>query len=479
MKKGFISVPIILAIALIGSLGFYTVKTIDTNKKIAVYETKLEELSNLGANNAVGGKKYYLSGSGVSSSQATIGLTKFEIAGGTQKIRMTDFGALGCGTIQPGNSTKQEFISFTGVTQNSDSTATLTGVTRGLSPIPDYTASTTLQTAHAGNSSFVISNSPPCFYEGYANITQNEAVTGVWTFNTNLPTSSLTSTTSSQFTVKSYVDNTVNAGAATSTETNGGIVELGTLAEQSSGYNGGATQPTVLQTKNSTSSPDVRGSYNIIAQATGYLKQTWLDLTEAFTWTGVHIFSGSPFTISGATTTISSATTTLTDTNAILGIGTSTPTLTASGVSIASDTYIAGGLGVGSATTTDGNLVVAGLASTTNLVVSGIQTGGSMTYTASSTIFTGGTVTYTGSIPTNANWGMIKFTIDDSSTAGTTNGTAMIARSGLTSAVVGWSTNAGDEGVYTLAFSGSDFVVTETTDDGSDSTITGTAYWYQ
>jgi len=166
------------------------------------------EVETLGARNAVGGKSYKLGGSGVSASQSTIDLTKFEIAGGTQKLRIADFGDLGCGTFEPGHTTKQEFISFTGVTQNSDGTAQLTGVTRGLSPVPTYTASTTLRTAHAGGSTFVLSNSPPCFFEGYANITQPESIINIWTFDADEPptldATGKTATSSAQLISKEY-----------------------------------------------------------------------------------------------------------------------------------------------------------------------------------------------------------------------------------------------------------------------------------
>lgn len=279
MKKGFIGIGILITVALIGSL-LIVKNTIDTNKKI-------EEVSNnLGSQNAVGGKTYHLSGSGISSSATSIGLTKFEIAGGSQKLRMADFGTLGCATIQPGNSTKQEFVSFTGVTQNSDGTATLTGVSRGLAPIPDYTASTTLQTSHAGNSVFVISNSPPCFYEGYANVTQNETVTGAWNFSTNLPYSALTASTSQQFVNKGLLDATTNAGAATSTETNGGIVELATLAEVASSTASTSAKPLVVQAEHATSTRGIDGTYIVMSENDGKINQNWLDLTEDFAYTG-------------------------------------------------------------------------------------------------------------------------------------------------------------------------------------------------
>lgn len=232
--------------------------------------------------NAVGGKTYRISGSGISSSQTTINLTSFQIAGGSQVLLMSDFGDLGCGTVEPGHETRQEFISFTGVTQNSDGTAQLTGVTRGLAPISPYTASTTIQYAHAGGSQLVISNSPPCFYEGYANLRASSTIQTIWDFST-LPESTSQPTTTNQFTNKVYVDALANQGAATSTEDNGGIIELGTLAEQADSNDGGANTPRVLQTKNSTSTCQVVNSYNLVASSTtGKLDLNCFDANNEF-----------------------------------------------------------------------------------------------------------------------------------------------------------------------------------------------------
>src|SRR3990167_3156433 len=293
MKKGFILPLVIIALAVVTAVGVYeyrkpTIQTVAPNISTPISQ----EAPTLGSVNAVGGKVYKLSGSGISSSQTTIDLTSFQIAGGTQPLYMIDFGTLGCGTIEPGNSTRQEFVSFTGVTQNADGTAQLSGVARGLMPISPYTASTTLRYAHSGGSQFVISNSPPCFYENYANVTASTTIQALWNFAV-LPQSTLTATTANQFTIKSYVDNVTNQGAATSTETNGGIVELGTLAEQATSYDGGVDKPTVLQTKNSTSTCQVVGTYNIVASSTsGKLDGNCLDKSQAQTWTGQNVFTG-------------------------------------------------------------------------------------------------------------------------------------------------------------------------------------------
>lgn len=242
----------------------------------------------------------------------------------------------------------------------------------------------------------------------------------------------------------------------------------------------GSTTPTGILYGNGA------GAYNSISNGTtGYFltsngagsaptfQSAAIDTAANYTWTGLHTFSGS-------TTTISSATTTLTSATSIFGVGTTTPMSGFVGILNGLNEYIAGGLGIGIATTSPGNLVVKGLASTTNLIISGTQTGGSMSYTASSTIFSvsTGAVTYTGSIPSYANKALIQIDITDGTSQ--KNHTEVLARTGLTTATVG-NTQQGtvEDGTFTLAWSGNDFVVTETVDDSTDSSITGTAYWYR
>jgi hypothetical protein len=70
---------------------------------------------------------------------------------------MTEFGTEGYGTIEPGNNTLEEQISFSGITQNSNGTATLTGVKTVLFVTP-FTESSGLAKTHAGSTTFTISN---------------------------------------------------------------------------------------------------------------------------------------------------------------------------------------------------------------------------------------------------------------------------------------------------------------------------------
>jgi len=275
-----------------------------------VKSPKQEEIK-LGAFNPAGGTTYRLQTS-IGTTDTTVKLSSFKNRSSialTMTLLNTD---IGYGTLSPQTS-RSEFVSFSGITQNADGTATLTGVSRGLSDISPFTASTTLRQSHPGQSVFILSDSPQLFEE-YAKRRNDESITGLWNFNSYLPTSSITATTTAQLATKGYVDNVTNAGAATSTETNGGIVELGTLAEQADSYNGGATKPTVLQTKNSTSTCQVVGSYNLVASSTtGKLDKNCLDQTANYTLTGVNTLSGGYLATASST---HSATTTITASSA-------------------------------------------------------------------------------------------------------------------------------------------------------------------
>lgn len=124
---------------------------------------------------------------------------------------------LECGTLDPQTS-RSEFIQFTGITQNSDGTAILTGVTRGLGRSYPYTASSTLRQTHAGQSIFILSDAP-CLFNQYGIKQNDETLTGYWDVPTPLSDDNIAN--------KSYVDSLVNGGAVS----NARLVAAGTAGE--------------------------------------------------------------------------------------------------------------------------------------------------------------------------------------------------------------------------------------------------------
>jgi len=73
-------------------------------------------------------------------------------------LTMTDFGTKGFGTLEP-NTSREEAIVFTGITDNSDTTYTLTGVSNVITKAPYTEASGTTKT-HTGGAVFIISDNP-------------------------------------------------------------------------------------------------------------------------------------------------------------------------------------------------------------------------------------------------------------------------------------------------------------------------------
>ena len=353
----------------------------DTQKSVQSLENRVEkvEMSSmaLGAFNPSGGITYRTQTS-IGTTDTTINLSSFENRSEialTMDLLNTD---IAYGTLSPQTS-RSEFISFTGVTQNSNGTAQLTGVTRGLSDIYPFTASTTLRNSHPGQSVFILSDSPSLFEE-YAKIRNDMAITGLWNFNSYLPTSSINATTSAQFTNKSYVDNVANAGAATSTDSNGGLVELATSDEMASSTAADTEKPRVLISDNSTSSPYGAGNWVVITDDDGNINNDFLNTERPLTWTGDVTLYASSTNLQAATTTFLTVYVDdggLTSATSSVGIGTSSPT-TLGGLSIEGSQYIDGALGIGIATTTRdpnlevfGNLIVDGNATTTELFVGG------------------------------------------------------------------------------------------------------------
>lgn len=196
---------------------------------------------------------------------------------------------IGYGTLNPQSATRKEFISFTGITQNADGTAQLTGVTRGLSFLSPYTASTTLRQSHAGQTIFILSDSPQLFDE-YTKRRTNEWITGQWGFGV-AATSSDECAQSFEYCTKNYIDALGVQGAATSSETNMGIVQLASSLQMGSST-ASSTQgrPLVLLSRYSTTSPTSVGCAGgsnrgpcVVASYFQSLSNSWLSQTINYT----------------------------------------------------------------------------------------------------------------------------------------------------------------------------------------------------
>jgi hypothetical protein len=180
---------------------------------------------------------FTLAGSGSNLGDTTLTLSSFNDIDGNA-LSMTAFGTKGYGTLEPGSSTQEEQISFTGISTNSDGSVTLTGVSNVLFLSP-YTETSGLAKIHAGGVRFVISNTSG-FYSTFANTQDSETIDEVWMFAatpsiTNLPVANNDAAN------KVYVDNTTTAGAPNANETTRGIVQLATSTQTQAGTSIGST----------------------------------------------------------------------------------------------------------------------------------------------------------------------------------------------------------------------------------------------
>lgn len=193
-----------------------------------------------------GGTTYTLQSS-ISSTQTTITLTSFTVPVSgtliTMAVMNTDIAYM---TIAPRTS-QSEFISFTGITQNADGTATLTGVTRGLDKNYPYTSSSSFKLPHAGSTQVILSDAPQVFNQ-YSVIANDETITGRKVFPSSGGASSALVGVSyvapiqdTEIASKKYVDTVAIYGAPLATTTVAGIVQLPTDAQREAGTDIGST----------------------------------------------------------------------------------------------------------------------------------------------------------------------------------------------------------------------------------------------
>lgn len=124
----------------------------------------------------VGVSQFFLSGAGVTSSATNIQLTSMQTPDG-RLVTMSMFGTIGYGALEPQTTAKIEDISFTGITQNANGTATLTGVSRGLDFVFPYASTGSLQKSHAGGATFIITNTAGFYYNEFTMNNNNNLFT--------------------------------------------------------------------------------------------------------------------------------------------------------------------------------------------------------------------------------------------------------------------------------------------------------------
>ncbi len=117
---------------------------------------------------------------GLSAVATTARITPYPVDLNGVKLTITDFGNLPTITVDPKISGYEEIISFTGITDNGDNTATLTGLSRNLDSKYPYTGTGTGKT-HGASAVIVFSDNPQTFGR-LAGKDNDETITGQWTF---------------------------------------------------------------------------------------------------------------------------------------------------------------------------------------------------------------------------------------------------------------------------------------------------------
>lgn len=267
-----------------------------------------------GGFNPTGGGTYRLQSS-IGTTNTSIPLSSFKepISGTpyTMSYLNTD---VAYGTLDPQQPTLSEFVSFTGITQNADGTALLTGVTRGLSRSYPYTnaSSTVFSLAHAGQSIFILSNSPN-FQNEYLTKRNAETITGVKTFASTTPPQydsapNFTTYSSLAFADLAYVANATSTGGVAASETIQGTSQLATGAQASAGTSLGSTGARlVIPASLSTSTCTVAQNSNLVTQiSNGKVANTCIDQTANYSWTGSTTLASTtitgPLSLTGTTT---------------------------------------------------------------------------------------------------------------------------------------------------------------------------------
>lgn len=230
----------------------------------------------------VQGQDYFLAGSGIGITDTSIILTSLALPNSGELITMTMFGTLGQATLEP-ETNREENISFTGITQNDNGTATLTGITRGLKFVDPYTQTLSLRRSHSGSTLLRFTNSAP-FYDGFTNKGDDETITGDWTFSNHSPTvpTEISSEIHRAASIE-YVNNIAISGAPDASTTVKGISKLSTAPVSptnpiSVGTNDNRVSPVSLATVTAGQVAALPGNNTDIAVGSGnlYITQTGL-----------------------------------------------------------------------------------------------------------------------------------------------------------------------------------------------------------
>jgi len=189
---------------------------------------------------------FTLYSSGASAGDTSIVLSQFQTIDGVD-LAMANFGDKGFMTLDPGNGASEEQISFTGVTQNANGTATLSGVKTVLMLSP-YTETSGLAKDHSGGAIASVAITSGLLNQ-FSNKGNSETVTGTWTFTTaNRPLLTTDTDTGVNEALVTFgqLARTSYSGTVDASTTVKGIVEIATGAELAAGTGTGGTGAVIV-----------------------------------------------------------------------------------------------------------------------------------------------------------------------------------------------------------------------------------------
>ena len=278
LKKGFLN---IIGALVIGALAVIAGAFIDHKIQPASISAPQQKV---GAVNYVTGGGTYRLQSSISSTQTTIRLSSFKEPISNTPYTMAYLNsALEYATLDP-QTNNSEFISFTGITQNADGTATLTGVTRGLGRSYPYTSSSVFQLTHSGQSILILSNAPQLYNDIY-----------------------------------SYINNAVVNGAVNASPSIVGLVQVATSGQATTNFQhtvSGATTTYYALTSDISSSTSSSTNLVVVTNSSGKIDSSFIAsstlsafLPKLATSTDVQIFGTSTLTriINGVVSTTSTS----------------------------------------------------------------------------------------------------------------------------------------------------------------------------
>lgn len=254
-----------------------------------------EATQSFGSFSPVQGQTYTLQGAGVTATQNTIPLASFTTPDG-RAITMSMFGAIGYGTLEPNTTSKIEDITFSGITQNTNGTAILTGVTRGNDFVTPYAATPSLAKAHAGGSYFILSNTAGFYGQQFLFANNAASSTATITFSNTAPpfyypgpglqSTGTFNATTSEFASVAYVNGVVAAGAANATAAVKGIVQLATAVQAAAGTALGSTGASLVAPNSLFNATQSATTIVPVTNTSGKISQLFLDLTADFSFSG-------------------------------------------------------------------------------------------------------------------------------------------------------------------------------------------------